>query len=118
MVGDARQRHCSRCNKTVTNLSGLTESEARTLLSHPDGPPCVRYFVRRDGSVLTGDCPVGRPKRIALRVLQSACIAGLLVSTPLACLLPIAMSMGQPRSQHEVSTKPAQALPASVVRRP
>ena len=117
MVGDARQRHCSRCNKTVTNLSGLTESEARTLLSHPNGPPCVRYFVRRDGSVLTEDCPVGRPKRIALRVLQSTCIAGLLVSTPLACLLPIAM-MGAPRSHDEVSSKPAQDLPGPVVRRP
>lgn len=116
MVGDTRQRHCSRCSKTVTNLSGLTEAEARTLLSHPDGPPCVRYYVRRDGSVLTADCPVGRPKRIALRVLQSACIAGLLAATPLACLLPLAM-MGAP-PEREASTKPAQALPTPVVRRP
>lgn len=58
MVGDDRRRFCGQCNRHVFNLSGMTREEAEALVGGGEGP-CVRYFVRADGTVLTADCPVG-----------------------------------------------------------
>jgi len=74
MVGDDRVRHCSRCAKDVYNLSALTSDEAEAFLAQR-GERCVRFFRRRDGTLLTSDCPVGRPKKIALRVLAAVAVA-------------------------------------------
>jgi hypothetical protein len=75
MVGDDRVRHCSRCDKHVFNLSGMTGPEISALLARRGERPCVRFFKRQDGTMLTADCPVGRPKKIALRVITAAGIA-------------------------------------------
>ncbi len=75
MVGDERVRHCSRCDKNVYNLSGMTAEEVVALVEAREGDICVRYFKRADGTMITSDCPVGRPTKIALRVLTAAGIA-------------------------------------------
>jgi hypothetical protein len=75
MVGDDRVRHCSRCDKDVYNLSGMTGAEISALLARRGERPCVRFFKRQDGTMLTADCPVGRPKKIALRVITAAGLA-------------------------------------------
>ncbi|MFN7701363.1 MAG: hypothetical protein ACK6CU_09235 [Deltaproteobacteria bacterium] len=75
MVGDDRVRHCSRCDKDVYNLSGMTGPEITALLARRGERPCVRFFKRQDGTMLTADCPVGRPKKIALRVITAAGLA-------------------------------------------
>lgn len=59
MFGDERTRFCSQCKLNVYNLSGMTRREAENLLINSEGPLCVRYFKRADGTVLTRDCPVG-----------------------------------------------------------
>jgi hypothetical protein len=60
MEGDERVRHCGACNLNVFNLSGMTRSEAEELILEKQGRLCVRYYQRRrDGTVLTRDCPVG-----------------------------------------------------------
>jgi len=75
MVGDERVRHCSRCDKNVYNLSGMTAEEVVALVEAREGDICVRYFKRADGTMITSDCPVGRPTKIALGGLTAAGIA-------------------------------------------
>ena len=53
MAGDERERFCTRCSRTVHDLSAMTEAEARTLLAGPAEQMCVRFGVRRDGTVAT-----------------------------------------------------------------
>lgn len=59
MYGNERRRFCSECKLNVYNLSDMTRQEAETLLINTEGRLCVRFFRRRDGTVLTRDCPVG-----------------------------------------------------------
>lgn len=62
MAGDERKRFCGECRKNVYNLSAMTATEAEALLqtAGADGrPPCVRFYRRADGTVLTSDCPIG-----------------------------------------------------------
>lgn len=59
MIGSDRARFCGQCNLNVYNLSSMTKEEAELLIGRTEGRLCVRYFRRRDGSVLTKDCPVG-----------------------------------------------------------
>ncbi len=74
MVGDDRVRHCSRCQKNVYDLSALTAEEAARILAER-GERCIRFFRRKDGTLLTSDCPVGRPRKVALRVLTAVAVA-------------------------------------------
>jgi hypothetical protein len=59
MAGDDRARHCGKCKQTVYNLSDMTREAAEALLFEKNGDLCVRYFARRDGTILTADCSVG-----------------------------------------------------------
>ncbi|HEX6650196.1 MAG TPA: hypothetical protein VF075_11665, partial [Pyrinomonadaceae bacterium] len=59
MIGSDRARFCGQCSLNVYNLSSMTKEEAELLIGRTEGRLCVRYFRRRDGSVLTKDCPVG-----------------------------------------------------------
>jgi hypothetical protein len=53
MAGDERERFCTRCSLTVHDLSAMTEADARALLAGPAERQCVRFGVRRDGTVVT-----------------------------------------------------------------
>src|SRR3954453_7826497 len=59
MYGDDRKRFCGDCKLNVYNLSGMTHDEAEALIMKAEGRLCVRFYKRRDGSVITQDCPVG-----------------------------------------------------------
>ncbi|HEY2914211.1 MAG TPA: carboxypeptidase-like regulatory domain-containing protein [Candidatus Angelobacter sp.] len=75
MPGDNRIRHCDACNLNVYNLAAFTEDEIRDLVANRKGRLCGRIYQRRDGTVLTQNCPVGlravtrRISRIAGAVL-------------------------------------------------
>ena len=71
MDGDERVRFCRECNRNVYNLSAMTEREARHVIAEREGRLCIRFYQRRDGTVLTSDCPVGG-KRAFLRGAASA----------------------------------------------
>lgn len=77
MRGDDRVRFCGKCEKNVYNLSELGEDEAEALIYEHEGKLCARFFRRKDGTVLTSDCHVGkrRRKRIALAALGLAAAA-------------------------------------------
>jgi hypothetical protein len=64
MKGDDFVRFCGECSKNVYNLSALTADAAINLVREHEGNLCGRFFRRADGTVLTGDCPVGVHHRI------------------------------------------------------
>lgn len=84
MVGDERVRRCTRCERDVYNLSGFTRVEAEALLSQSGEAPCVRFYRRADGTIMTSDCVQGSHRKLALKVLAaSACalaVGGALVA--------------------------------------
>ena len=63
MAGDERIRFCLRCSKHVYNLSAMTTDETHSLIEETEGKLCVRFYQRRDGTVLTADCPEGSKRR-------------------------------------------------------
>jgi len=54
MAGNDRVRFCGQCRKDVYNLSAMTSAEADGLLRNT-AAPCVRFYRRRDGTVVTTD---------------------------------------------------------------
>lgn len=60
MRGDERVRFCQRCSLNVYNLSSMTRREAERLVTRTEGARlCVRFYRRKDGTMLTRSCPVG-----------------------------------------------------------
>ncbi|MDB4994971.1 MAG: hypothetical protein JWM74_2403 [Myxococcaceae bacterium] len=75
MIGDDRTRFCHGCAKDVHDLSKFTREEAEALLAEHGHGTCVRLTRRADGTVITGDCPVGtqrRRRRAAATALASS----------------------------------------------
>jgi hypothetical protein len=79
MTGGDRVRHCAACQKNVFNLSGMKRKDALDLLRATEGKICARIYRRKDGTILTADCPVGVAllARKAKRAVLGACIATL-----------------------------------------
>jgi hypothetical protein len=59
MPGDDTVRFCQICSKNVYNLSSMSKVEAQTLVMNNRGKLCGLLYLRKDGSVMTSDCPVG-----------------------------------------------------------
>ncbi len=59
MAGDERKRFCQQCELHVYNLASMTEQEAVQLIEETQGRLCGRIYRRKDGTILTQDCPVG-----------------------------------------------------------
>jgi hypothetical protein len=74
MIGDERARFCGQCELNVYNLSTMSTLEAESLIARTEGRLCVRYYRRKDGSIITQDCPVGllRLKQRAARIKRAA----------------------------------------------
>lgn len=59
MTGDERKRYCQDCNLHVYNVSELSPKETVDLLrSNNGGRVCLQIYRRKDGTVMTRDCPV------------------------------------------------------------
>ena len=97
MQGDDKSRFCAQCKLNVYNLSAMTEDEAERLIIEKEGRLCARIYRRRDGTVLTRDCPVG------LAAVQRRMIAhGLRVASAIACVLgALAYAIGQDPSRED-----------------
>lgn len=72
MPGGDDIRFCGRCRQNVYNLSEMNETQVRELVQ---GPVCVRFFARGDGTVVTRQCS---PMLEAARRRMVAMAAGLL----------------------------------------
>ena len=77
MYGNERVRFCGECQLNVYNLSAMSRAEAEELVGQAEGRLCVRYYRRRDGSIITQNCPVGlralkrRLSRVATAIATS-----------------------------------------------
>ena len=80
MKGDERVRFCGECRKNVYNLSAMSRTEAELLVHEMEGRLCVRFYQRRDGTVLTDNCPVGVRKAKIWLSVQLAGIAATFAS--------------------------------------
>ena len=84
MYGNEGVRFCDQCQLNVYNLSDMSKAEAERLIGQTEGRLCVRYYKRRDGSIITRNCPVGllaikrRLSRIATAVVS--CLLGFLAA--------------------------------------
>jgi hypothetical protein len=72
MTGDDRVRHCGDCKKNVYNLSEMTREQAEALIASREGNLCVRYYKRKDGTIITQDCSVGLKKQRRRRLIIAA----------------------------------------------
>lgn len=68
MRGDDRARFCGQCRKHVYDLTGMTNAEVIRLLRDTNETPCIRFFKRADGKMMTADCPVGLRMRMWRRL--------------------------------------------------
>jgi hypothetical protein len=59
MEGDERDRICQKCNLHVYNTSKMTTAEVEALVEKPDQRVCALVYRRRDGTIITKDCPNG-----------------------------------------------------------
>jgi hypothetical protein len=98
MTGDERARFCSQCSLHVYNLSEMTRSEAEALIAEKEGRLCVRYYRRKDGTMLTQDCPVGSRsvKEQRARSIRRVVTAGAAI---LAGVVGLEASQMSPRSE-------------------
>jgi hypothetical protein len=88
MIGDDWVRHCSQCNLNVYNLSAMSGREAEELVSKREGRICVRFYRRKDGTVLTENCPVGL--KVVLRRVSR--IAGIALSAAMSAVSVVAQT--------------------------
>jgi len=59
MYGTDQVRFCPQCSKNVYNLSAMTREEAELLILRNEGQLCSRFYRRKDGTIITANCPVG-----------------------------------------------------------
>lgn len=76
MVGDDKVRFCGGCMKNVYNLSAMTDAEAVEVIEEKEGDLCVRLYRRKDGTVITADCPVGVQRKRVTKVAAAAMAFG------------------------------------------
>jgi len=81
MKGNDRERFCGSCQKHVYNIAAMPAVEAVALIQRNEGSLCLRLYRRRDGTVLTADCPVGKSTaaRSRLRKVAAGAVMALTV---------------------------------------
>ena len=82
MIGGDQARFCGQCQLNVYNLSAMSKFEAEALIARTEGRLCVRFYRRKDGSILTDNCPIGLRalKRRAFRI-KTAVASSILLET-------------------------------------
>lgn len=117
MMGDERVRFCGACSLNVFNLSAMTRAEAETLIARSEGRLCVKFYRRRDGSIITQDCPVGlrAVRRRVSYIAKAICsmvfglLAGLGVHEAFSDVVPLSLGrtmgvMARPLEQTQPTT--------------
>jgi len=81
MVGDDRVRACAGCNRSVFNLSAMAREQAEAVLASRGLTPCVRFYRRPDGTVMTTDCPTGARREGRRLAVVASTLAGTALAT-------------------------------------
>jgi hypothetical protein len=98
MEGSDQVRFCRQCRKNVYNLSGMSRGEAAALVREKEGRLCVRFYRRRDGTMLTDNCPVGLRAARRWLLTQIGAVAG--AFGLLGLLAPLVSADGFQRLRH------------------
>lgn len=101
MTGDEHVRACAACDRQVFNLSAMTRDEAEALLATRGLTPCVRFYRRPDGTVMTSDCPTGTRRR-------SRSLAVVTAGATLAATSPVLADAEPPAESAPTETAPAE----------
>lgn len=91
MRGDDRARLCLACEKNVYNLEAMTRREIHALIVETEGQFCGRLYKRKDGTVLTADCPLGMREKVGLaahRLSLTVFLAAMAVVLAVLALVP------------------------------
>ncbi|MBA3993800.1 MAG: hypothetical protein C0469_09760 [Cyanobacteria bacterium DS2.3.42] len=84
MTGDERKRFCGDCKLNVYNVSTMSTKDAAQLIRESEGRSCLRLYRRKDGTIITDNCPVG------LRNLRDRVLTKTATVTALFALLGLA----------------------------
>ena len=79
MRGDEKRRHCDHCDKSVHNISEMTEAEATALVSGDFERVCVRYRCDSGGEIEFKDRGFNHRLRQQLRGVRNLLAAGAFV---------------------------------------
>ena len=82
MEGNERIRHCQQCKLNVYNVAELSSKETANLIRKKEGRLCLKIYRRRDGTIITDNCPVG------LRRIRNG------LKTTVAAVVTVAVSIG------------------------
>jgi hypothetical protein len=94
-------RDCTDCDRDVTDVSAMSEAEARACLAKVDAEgrrPCVRYAAV-EGQVLFGIREAGARRRL----IAAAAVLGLAIPAAVALVSRATRSMGEPAPPVEVT---------------
>ncbi len=76
MRGTDAVRWCGRCRRDVYDLACMTRDEIAALFARAEEMPCVRLRKRRDGRVVTADCPETSRTNPIARVITAGALCG------------------------------------------
>jgi hypothetical protein len=107
MTGDERVRMCGQCNKNVFNLSQMTRSDAEELIIEKNGNVCVRYYQRKDGTILLKDCTVAA-SAARRRQMLGAAAAALLATGGSFAMLTAHRTAATPEAARIIAPAPAE----------
>jgi hypothetical protein len=74
MIGDDRVRVCNGCERPVFDLSEMTRAEAEAVLATRGVTPCVRFYRRADGTVMTADCGSGARRKVRIAAIAAGTV--------------------------------------------
>jgi hypothetical protein len=80
-------RFCQSCGKNVYNISLMSHDEALVTIRAHEGNLCVRFARRADGTVVSGDCPVGVRTKRRRRGFTVAALLAALIPSPVSSLM-------------------------------
>lgn len=102
MEGDDKVRHCKGCAKNVYNISAMTAKEAEEFLRINGDGPCMQFFRRADGTIITDNCPVGL-RKLRDRVKKIARVAAGFLAFVVS--MPVALAQGGSNGSSTGSSK-------------
>ncbi len=84
---EGRVRHCRSCQKNVYNVSMMSGAEANDFLRRHESELyerqlCVRFARRDDGTIITGDCPIGKNEMRRTRGMFATILALFFLAIP------------------------------------
>jgi hypothetical protein len=111
MPGNDRVRHCVECGQSVYNLSAMSRAEAEAFLAANEGRACVRFYRRKDGSVMTQECPRAIDAlRRGSRFLAARLVAFALLLLSLVPLLAFRGTDSSPRGTRLRNVEPIKTV--------